>query len=408
MTWYPPPMDDPAADAIAAIQEPSRPQPLPGSRRTGDRSWRIDLSPAEVLQAYQAADAPVPTGSTVTAEGDTVVIRAPFSATAVLFDNVPTGSAYSLVPGPTLRIQAGSATLPAGDYFVACGVDTVDLNTGDPALTVMAAFEQGGQHWLFSLTRPDSDGDGGTGTGTDTDAGGSTGTADGSDTSTGGSDTSGADSSSGTDGSTGTGGGSDTGGDSDTGTGGNGDPSSAEPSGSGTAPPRYVAALTRYDPSDPASFGTLASGAPCTPSVLDDVVTAAFQQDGADVTVIASRTTSATGLMFKIIPPPPKLDPSLQISCVSKLSTGPMDQRITGVGGSKDGKPWRLPTDQLLARIQAGDKFYVQPDPDNPAVFVQVATGTSGHDYPLAKDDRTNLLIGLPKCRAVKDPLPGP
>jgi hypothetical protein len=111
---------------------------------------------------------------------------------------------------------------------------------------------------------------------------------------------------------------------------------------------------------------------------------------------------------MRLVPQPPKLDPALRISCVAKTSTGPMDQRITGVGGSKEGKPWRLTTEQLVTRIRAGEKFYVQQTPDDPATVVVVATGTSGHDYPLAKDGRVNLVSGLPKCRKVSNPLPGP
>lgn len=156
--WQPPPLNEAAADALDLIGQPSRPGPLAGSTRIGEQTWRTDLAPAAVLAAYQASDAPIPTGATVetTADG-TAAIHAPFSTTAVLIDQVGAGTTYHLVPGPTLSIQTVSGSLPNGEFYVHCGVDTVDLNTGGPTLFAIAMFQQAGKHWFWGVADPDSD-----------------------------------------------------------------------------------------------------------------------------------------------------------------------------------------------------------------------------------------------------------
>lgn len=100
----------------------------------------------------------------------------------------------------------------------------------------------------------------------------------------------------------------------------------------------------------------------------------------------------------------PSLPAGHQITCSTRKSTGSLDQRILAVGGTESGKAWRLTTQDLIARLDKGDLFYVG-ERDSPT-FVLVSTGTTGTRYPLARDGRTNALLGLPKCRKVANPQP--
>src|SRR3954470_5047294 len=103
--WRVPRIDAKAFAAISALEEPSRPQPLPGSIRAGERIWRTTLDQKAVIAAYSKKGAPVPAGSKLTEQDGVLVVRATFGATCVMFGPAPAGSSYSLMPGPTLHVE---------------------------------------------------------------------------------------------------------------------------------------------------------------------------------------------------------------------------------------------------------------------------------------------------------------
>jgi hypothetical protein len=331
--WTAPPLDAKAFAAIAALGEPSRPQPLPGSRRAGERVWRTALGRDAVIKAYSKKGAPVPAGSTLVEQDGVLVVRAPFGDTCVMFGPAQTGASYSLIPGPTLHVDGKG--VPTGDRYGACGIDDMNLNTGKPQISVVAFLKEGDQQWLLWVSE-NEDGKG---------------------------------------------------------------------KGMGLLEPVKPEDLHNQDNSPlegkakPATIRRTASG-----------VETSFKRGSSTIKVAATRTHSMCALLTTMAPAPEKLDPSHRLMCVTKTSSGPMDQRIQGVGGVTAGKPWRLDAATIIARIEAGERFYVQePDGEDP-VFVTVDKGTSGTKYPLAKKsgDRRNLVAGLSKCRKVSKPVTPP
>lgn len=341
-------LDEAARAALAAIEAPSRPGPLPGSRRVGNGSWRDARTPAQVAAAYARPGAPVPPGSAVSRVGDAVVVRAPFSTTVVLFDQAAKGSAYRLAPGPTLRVSGGKGTVPEGEFFVAVGYDAVNPMNGQPRQALLATFESGGKPWTLWVGEPDAEDGGGApdGSGDGAGAGGADGTSD--------------------------------------------------------QPPATQAIFVQATLADLQTMGDSLGVKPLS-AVLTPTPAGAHARLGRGAKAIeveAIRTHSFCGLVTaQGIQPAQPPDDEHTVRCVTKQSTGPMDRRILGVGGTAHGKPWRLAADELVRRIEAGERF-VALDDDEP-VLITVATGTSGAKYPLAKrsGERSNVLIGLPRCR---------
>lgn len=331
-SWRPPRPDAKTVAAVAALEEPSRPRPLPGSIRAGERSWRTALSREDVVKAYSKKGAPVPRGSKLREQDGVLVVDAPFGATCVVFGPSQTGSSYSLMPGPTLRIE-GRGGVPAGDRFGACGVDDVNVNTGKPQASLVAFLKEGDQTWMLWVSENERG-----------------------------------------------------------------------PRGKG------MGLLEPVKPEDLRGNDSSAledKAKPATIKRTDDGVTASFKRGSSTIKVTGARTHSLCAVLTTMAPPPPKLEPSHRLTCVMKASSGPMDQRIQGVGGVVGGKPWRMDAQTLIARLEAGDQFYVQEEDDDDPVFVAVETGTTGSKYPLAKKsgDRRNFVVGLPKCRKVSNPL---
>jgi hypothetical protein len=156
--WSLPSPDAEVLAALEAIEAPSRPGPLPGSRRVTADTWAIDRSPREVLAAYQAPGAPIPAGATAAIEGDVLVIRAPFSTTALFVSDAPSGCHYRLVPGPTLRITGGGERAPQGTFFTIVGIQAVNPMDGTPQPTLFTAPRVGDQPWVLFIARDDDSG----------------------------------------------------------------------------------------------------------------------------------------------------------------------------------------------------------------------------------------------------------
>jgi hypothetical protein len=326
--WSLPPPDADTMAALAAIEAPSRPGPLPGSRRVTADTWAIDRSPSEVLAAYQAPDAPIPAGATAAMEGDVLVIRAPFSTTGLFFSDAPSGSRYMLVPGPTLRVTGGGDRAPQGTFFTMVGLDTVNPNDGTPRLSLLTLPRVGDQPWVLSI-------------GVDDDSG------------------------------------------------------------------QMMAICLKGTYTDLQRAGNDTDAAdvavPATLVLTPRGATAHFTLGRSAVTVDARRTHSMVAVLAAtgaLTPPAPR-DPTLQVTCVTKRASSTLDRRIAAVGGhDAHGKPWRLDADELVARIEAGQAYWIG-DADDP-VDITVATGTSGARYPKAAGEGQNALLHLPKCRALK------
>ena len=332
-SWSMPPLDAEAAAALAAIEAPSRPAPLAGSRRIGTNRWMTAQTREAVIAAYQAADAPVPAGSSTELQGGVLIVRAPFSSTCVLFSRAPSGCRYSLVPGPTLRITGGGALAPQGAFFCAVGLDSISLDTGSPQTSLFAAPVVGDQPWVVFVAQSIDD---------DTKAITTT----------------------------------------------------------------AICLKGTYAELQRASGNgddTGPAGVPATIVLTAEGASATFMLGGSTVTVEARRTHGLTEALAEAgaFDAPPKPAATLQVTCVTKRTGGTIDTRITAVGGRAGGKPWRLDAAELVARIEAGQPYWIADDSGNPVPIV-VATGTSGTKYPKASGDGQNALLHLPKCRAVK------
>jgi hypothetical protein len=286
------------------------------------------------VKAYSKKGAPVPGGSKLREQDGVLVIDAPFGATSVVFGPASTGTTYSLVPGPTLRVEGRN--VPSAERFGAVGIDYENLNTGKPQLSLVSFLKEGDETWLVWVSENERGARG-----------------------------------------------------------------------------KAMGVLEPVKPEDlrnTESSPLEGKAKPGTIERTDDGVTASFKRGNATIKVTATRTHSMCAVLTTMAPPPPKLEPSHRLLCVTKASSGPMDKRIQGVGGVTGGKPWRLDTATLIARIEAGEQFYVQEEDDGDPVFVTADTGTSGSKYPLAKKpgDRRNLVVGLSKCRKVSNPVTPP
>jgi hypothetical protein len=332
--WCPPPISAQARAALARLEAPSRPGPLPGSRRAGASAWQIGLERDDVIAAYQRPGAPVPEGATTAVERGVLVIRAPYSTTCVLFARAPAGVVYSLVPGPTLEIMGGTAA-PAGAWYAAVAVDNQNLNTGEPQLSLLVPLEDGDADWLLWVSE---------------DEGG--------------------------------------------------------PAGRGKAILEQVD-LARLR--DAQSNGLEDKAVPARIEQRDGRVHAVFKRGRQAYEVTATRTHSFCALLQTIQAPAPP-DPARRVRCVTKRAGAPLHERIAAVGGVTGGKPWRLDAATLVARLAAGDEFHLQADDDADPVPVELAEGPGGVQHPVVKEPggRRNLLLGLPKCRAVGSPVTPP
>jgi hypothetical protein len=120
---------EPSAQAVNALQTlsaPSVPGPLPGSVAFDATTYKTTASCGDAINAYLAADAPVPADSTVTQVGGSVVVEEPFARSGVMFADAPDGCQYTIAAAPTVTVESTIAALPSGQYFtrVLCGDDS--------------------------------------------------------------------------------------------------------------------------------------------------------------------------------------------------------------------------------------------------------------------------------------------
>jgi hypothetical protein len=303
----------------------------------GEHSWSIKRTREQVVRAYSARNAPVPKGAHAGREGDGLVIRAPFSTTAVFFErSSPKDCVYSLVAAPTLVVEGGGGKVPAGEFSVAVGYDDTSFQTGKPRVAMMASLEAGGKPWVLWIGDAERDEDG---------------------------------------------------------------------NGAGGSKPRPRALYVQAAMAELQQMGDQLEGSavPAKITARPDGLHATFKNGRSTVTVDATRTHSFCGLLLAtgIQAAGSAPDDEHVLTCVTKEPSATLDRRVAGVGGKAHGKPWRLTTDDVVGRIEAGERFYLKDTGDDAPLPVSVAVGTTGAKYLSAKrsGERGNAVLGLPKCR---------
>jgi hypothetical protein len=107
----------------------------------------VAKSPARVVSAYTAASAPVPPGSTVTAESEALLrVESPLRVSGILVSERPGGSVYTIAGSPTLQITGGGLVPDFAD-FVPVGAALMDV-TG---LGFMAVATLDRSPWVVSV-----------------------------------------------------------------------------------------------------------------------------------------------------------------------------------------------------------------------------------------------------------------
>ena len=115
----------PGSKAQAALSElavPSVPQPLAGSRSVSASAYRYAGGCESLRAAYQAADAPVPAGATVSVAGDGGLrFVAPFAKSAVFVrDDADGACTYEVKQAPNLVVRGQDVPAVDGFFTLTC------------------------------------------------------------------------------------------------------------------------------------------------------------------------------------------------------------------------------------------------------------------------------------------------
>lgn len=109
-------------NAIAVLSEPSVPAPIEGDTETADGRFEHEQTCDELRGRYQAADAPIPSGS-VTREDifGNLQVDAPYGPAAVIMADAPNGLCdYQVASNPTIVIATGATGHIASFSGVLC------------------------------------------------------------------------------------------------------------------------------------------------------------------------------------------------------------------------------------------------------------------------------------------------
>ena len=88
-----------------------------------------------------------------------------------------------------------------------------------------------------------------------------------------------------------------------------------------------------------------------------------------------------------------------EIKCIDKTKQYEPHNRITRIGGTKDGKPWSLSQEEAIKRIESGkNKFWM--DVGGISFWIVVSISTSGRKYIKSNVDKEHpeTLLSLPEC----------
>ena len=137
--------------AIRQLAAPSLPRPLPGSRPLGNGQGWVARTPEQVVSAYTASTAPLPTDATVTVEAHGVVqVETPLRHSAVLVSARPGGSVYTIAGSPTLELRGGGL-VPDFTGFVRVAAAAMDAG----GLGFMAQVDLDGKPWVVMVASDD-------------------------------------------------------------------------------------------------------------------------------------------------------------------------------------------------------------------------------------------------------------
>lgn len=96
----------------------------------------------------------------------------------------------------------------------------------------------------------------------------------------------------------------------------------------------------------------------------------------------------------------PEAEMARQITCINKDDRNNPYERITHVGGTTDGKAWKITQQEAIRTIEDGKgSFYVSRG--GRTVNVVVAKSQYGNKYLKTEADSNepNNLLSLPECR---------
>ncbi len=146
--------------ALDRLNEASHPQRLPGDVEIAADRFTHPGSCTDLGAAYGAADAPLPTGASVTVGGarDPIQVSAPFGPSAILTEDQPAKGrcVYSIAIEPTVTVDAPDVTLDSGFVNVGCltflGVDLLVAQfQNQGVVTSLLASQQNKPDWVLSI-----------------------------------------------------------------------------------------------------------------------------------------------------------------------------------------------------------------------------------------------------------------
>jgi len=88
-----------------------------------------------------------------------------------------------------------------------------------------------------------------------------------------------------------------------------------------------------------------------------------------------------------------------EIKCIDRTKQYDPHNRITHIGGFKDGKNWSLSQEEAIKRIESGkNKFWL--DVGGVSFWIVVSTNSSGDKYIKSNVDKEHpeTLLFLPEC----------
>ena len=152
--------DEQVSAALDRLSQPSVPRPLPGDPAIAVGWYGHAGTCDEARAAYQAADAPLPTGASVTVDGaGNVQVAAPYgSAGIVLAETADGGCDYAIESAPTLVISGPGVHETASFSTVVCStilginIAGADFETADGPFYLAGGVGDTPDTWKLEIT----------------------------------------------------------------------------------------------------------------------------------------------------------------------------------------------------------------------------------------------------------------